>query len=153
MTITLDAPAAAGDWLIRAACRGHDPEMFFPAHESDLQAAMSVCARCPVRGECGAWAVATGAVGVWGGQLHGPRPSPYVDALSHLRRLAVMGRAIAAGGTLRGLAAEAGLSDESMRRTRVWAAERGYWAMGRGPGSSRLTTAGVQALRTAGLWP
>jgi WhiB family redox-sensing transcriptional regulator len=45
-------------WADRAACRGMDPEAFFPArgdHEA-LQAALAVCGRCPVVVECRAYA-------------------------------------------------------------------------------------------------
>jgi WhiB family redox-sensing transcriptional regulator len=60
-------------WLDRAACLGHDPELFFPvsavgpgqAHTED---AKRVCRTCPVLAECLEWAI-TGAVpfGVLGG--------------------------------------------------------------------------------------
>ncbi|UFQ14314.1 MULTISPECIES: WhiB family transcriptional regulator [Streptomyces] len=61
------------EWLQRAACVDEDPELFFPVGTTgpalrDLAAAKSVCARCPVRGECLSWALRTGqAAGVWGG--------------------------------------------------------------------------------------
>ena len=48
-----------GSWTSRAACRGMDTEMFFPADgerppERDTREAKAkqVCARCPVRSEC-----------------------------------------------------------------------------------------------------
>ncbi|MFF8657158.1 WhiB family transcriptional regulator [Streptomyces huasconensis] len=61
------------EWLQRAACVDEDPELFFPVGTTgpalrDLATAKSVCARCPVRGECLSWALRTGqAAGVWGG--------------------------------------------------------------------------------------
>ncbi|MBM7172286.1 WhiB family transcriptional regulator [Streptomyces sp. G44] len=61
------------DWSQRAACVDEDPDLFFPVGTTglalrDLAAAKRVCARCPVRGECLAWALETGqAAGVWGG--------------------------------------------------------------------------------------
>ncbi|MFH8293239.1 WhiB family transcriptional regulator [Streptomyces sp. NPDC018059] len=61
------------EWLQRAACVDEDPDLFFPVGTTgpairDLAAAKRVCARCPVSGECLAWALRTGqAAGVWGG--------------------------------------------------------------------------------------
>ncbi len=46
------------EWRMNAACRGVDPELFFPAAEggpardAQVAAAKAVCARCPVRREC-----------------------------------------------------------------------------------------------------
>ncbi|MFE0103430.1 WhiB family transcriptional regulator [Streptomyces sp. NPDC059009] len=61
------------EWLQRAACRDEDPELFFPVGTKgpalrDVRAAKRICARCPVRGQCLRWALATGQdSGVWGG--------------------------------------------------------------------------------------
>ena len=61
------------DWRERAACRAHDPELFFPIGTSgpavaQLAAAKAVCETCPVREPCLAWALATRQEsGVWGG--------------------------------------------------------------------------------------
>ncbi|MGA4847452.1 WhiB family transcriptional regulator [Streptomyces sp. G5(2025)] len=61
------------DWLQRAACVDEDPDLFFPVGTTgpalrDLAAAKRVCARCPVSGQCLAWALRTGqTAGVWGG--------------------------------------------------------------------------------------
>jgi len=62
-------------WQARAACRSADPNLFFgPQHEArEVKAAReakakSVCAICPVRQECLAFAMATNEpFGVWGG--------------------------------------------------------------------------------------
>jgi len=60
------------DWRHDAECRGENPELFFPVGTGDsavYQAvrAKAVCARCPVAGDCLAWALATGQdAGVWG---------------------------------------------------------------------------------------
>lgn len=74
-------PSDQGDpWQARAACRSHSPELFFtngrgrPSQEQE-KAAQVVCRDCPVRTECGEWAIETGqGYGVWGGmterQLH-----------------------------------------------------------------------------------
>lgn len=45
------------DWQARAACRDHDPELFFPVSEigpgaRQVERAKAVCAGCPVRLDC-----------------------------------------------------------------------------------------------------
>ncbi|ATL25975.1 WhiB family transcriptional regulator [Streptomyces formicae] len=61
------------DWLNQAACADADPDLFFPSGGAgralhDRTAAKRICARCPVRGLCLAWAMSTRqATGVWGG--------------------------------------------------------------------------------------
>jgi WhiB family redox-sensing transcriptional regulator len=61
------------DWRHAAACRGEDPELFFPIGSSALALvqtadAKAVCRRCPAIDACLRWAVATGQeFGVWGG--------------------------------------------------------------------------------------
>jgi hypothetical protein len=70
-----DAVAAVwpGDFRHRAACREVDPELFFPTAESgtvwqaQVAAAKAVCAGCPVRAECLAWALQALPDGVAGG--------------------------------------------------------------------------------------
>jgi WhiB family redox-sensing transcriptional regulator len=39
-------------WAARAACRGLEPELFFPARGASTREAKAVCAVCPVRAEC-----------------------------------------------------------------------------------------------------
>ncbi|WP_410648837.1 WhiB family transcriptional regulator [Amycolatopsis sp. cmx-4-54] len=62
----------AGD-LSGAACRGEDPELFFPVTETgpgarQVARAKAVCARCPVISTCLAYALENGlAHGVFGG--------------------------------------------------------------------------------------
>lgn len=55
------------DWMDRAACRGHDPELWFSNDATDRDLARAVCDRCPVRRDCGQHADSIGAEGVWGG--------------------------------------------------------------------------------------
>ncbi|MBF6399752.1 WhiB family transcriptional regulator [Nocardia cyriacigeorgica] len=43
-------------WQDRAACRGADPELWFPINIDGAGAARAVCARCPVRAQCAAMA-------------------------------------------------------------------------------------------------
>jgi WhiB family transcriptional regulator, redox-sensing transcriptional regulator len=60
-------------WRSAAACRSCDPDLFFPVSSSGLPLeqiaeAKAICAQCPVRSECLAFALRTHQVhGVWGG--------------------------------------------------------------------------------------
>lgn len=55
-------------WVVFAACRNADPELFFPATAAQERAALSVCATCPVRDECRDYSLeAREHFGVWGG--------------------------------------------------------------------------------------
>lgn len=60
-------------WRTDAACRHHDPELFFPVGTGELAdrqtvEAKAVCQRCPVMASCLTWAMSNGPVaGVWGG--------------------------------------------------------------------------------------
>lgn len=60
------------NWRDKASCLGEDPDLFFPvgttgpaAEQADW--AKAICADCPVRDACLAWAVAHGELGIWGG--------------------------------------------------------------------------------------
>ena len=56
------------DWRLAAACRGADVEAFYSELEDDVQAALRICASCPVREACLDHAMSRGeAFGVWGG--------------------------------------------------------------------------------------
>lgn len=61
--------AGAGTWLEYAACRGVDPELFFPGRGRSSNAeAKRVCAGCPVRVQCLNYSLDNGEkYGVWGG--------------------------------------------------------------------------------------
>jgi WhiB family redox-sensing transcriptional regulator len=55
-------------WRDQAACRGLDPEIFYPVSDEDADAAKAVCATCPVREACLEYALANRERdGVWGG--------------------------------------------------------------------------------------
>ena len=61
-------------WRREAACRGLDPELFYPRRTDsasgrvDREAAKAVCKPCPVRPECLDHALAAGERhGIWGG--------------------------------------------------------------------------------------
>ncbi|MGH9151004.1 MAG: WhiB family transcriptional regulator [Acidimicrobiales bacterium] len=54
-------------WRRLAACRGLDPDIFFPTSEDEAGPAKSVCGTCSVREACLEWALTSGEEGVWGG--------------------------------------------------------------------------------------
>jgi WhiB family transcriptional regulator, redox-sensing transcriptional regulator len=59
-------------WMLRGACRGEDPELFFPISATgpalaQVSSAKAVCARCPVRANCLSYALITRPDGIWGG--------------------------------------------------------------------------------------
>lgn len=47
-------------WRDRAACRDHDPELWFPFPSQTSTGARAICVDCPVRRACGAEALSTG---------------------------------------------------------------------------------------------
>ena len=53
-------------WHSRAACRGSDPNLFFPSRGEEWKDAVAICNTCKVRAEC-LEAGMTAPVGVWGG--------------------------------------------------------------------------------------
>jgi WhiB family redox-sensing transcriptional regulator len=61
------------NWSDQAACLTAEPETFFPvgsggAALDEVSAAKAICARCPVLGECRAYALSSRQpFGVWGG--------------------------------------------------------------------------------------
>lgn len=68
------------EWMGLALCREVDPELFFPDRhgrpdKKAAAAAISICGRCPVIAECGAYRLEVGAEwGVWAGvKLPKPR--------------------------------------------------------------------------------
>lgn len=63
-----DAMVASLHWRPLAACKGDDPEIFFPGRGEDLHAPVAVCGRCSVRLACLEYALSAGEhFGVWGG--------------------------------------------------------------------------------------
>ncbi|MEM7323501.1 MAG: WhiB family transcriptional regulator [Actinomycetota bacterium] len=55
-------------WYVDGACRGLDPDLFFPERGESTADAKAVCAGCVVRAECLEWALATRErFGIWGG--------------------------------------------------------------------------------------
>ena len=55
-------------WRTQAACRGLDPERFFPARGVSADNARAVCVTCPVRADClDAAMIGHENYGIWGG--------------------------------------------------------------------------------------
>lgn len=54
-------------WMQDALCAQTDPELFFPELGGSTHAAKAICAKCPVRAACLAFAVEHVEYGVWGG--------------------------------------------------------------------------------------
>lgn len=65
------------DFLEHAACKGKDPEIFFPVRGemSKIKEAKAVCEVCPVRLACFQWALHHEINGVWGGTCEKERRS------------------------------------------------------------------------------
>jgi len=62
------ATEARPAWHQHGACRGADPNLFFPERGESVKEAKAVCARCPVRAECLDYAMENHeVVGIWGG--------------------------------------------------------------------------------------
>lgn len=67
------------DWRDGAACRDHDPELFFPVSEigpgaEQVEQAKAVCATCPVRAECLEYALDNALdYGIFGGLTESER--------------------------------------------------------------------------------
>ena len=87
----------ARGWTAQALCVGADPEAFFPPGDAPAAEARDICAACPVRGQCLAYAVtADERFGIWGGldprqrAARGVRPGPFTAQ--------GMNRALATGG-------------------------------------------------------
>lgn len=75
------------EWMSRGLCSANpNPDFWFPGrgrYDTEAHAAVSVCHRCPVRGECLSYAVdlhqgGEGVQGIWAGTTPGQR-----DALAH----------------------------------------------------------------------
>ena len=55
-------------WTAQALCVGADPEDFFPPGDAPATETRDICAACPVRGQCLAYAItADERFGIWGG--------------------------------------------------------------------------------------
>jgi WhiB family redox-sensing transcriptional regulator len=55
-------------WRQRAACRGVDPDVFYPSTDEEAEEAKAICRSCPVRESCLEYALVNRERdGVWGG--------------------------------------------------------------------------------------
>jgi WhiB family transcriptional regulator, redox-sensing transcriptional regulator len=55
-------------WRQRAACRGVDPDIFYPVSDEEAEDAKAICAICPAQQACLEWALSHREHdGVWGG--------------------------------------------------------------------------------------
>lgn len=62
------SPPPDDRWVLRAACREADPDLFYSDDADDVRVALSYCERCPVADTCLTVALANGErFGVWGG--------------------------------------------------------------------------------------
>lgn len=56
------------EWMDRAACVGHDPELFFSLERDDIRKAVRICDDCPVIANCRKYAKRHRiGSGVWAG--------------------------------------------------------------------------------------
>jgi WhiB family redox-sensing transcriptional regulator len=56
------------NWRQRSACRGLDPDIFYPSSDEEAEEAKAICAGCPVQQVCLEYALAhRERDGVWGG--------------------------------------------------------------------------------------
>ena len=61
-------PLTNQTWRQHAACRGVEPDIFYPATDEEAEVAKAVCAVCPVRQPCLEYALSSRERdGVWGG--------------------------------------------------------------------------------------
>jgi WhiB family redox-sensing transcriptional regulator len=56
------------EWMDDAACRGVDPDVFYPVTTTGVKRAQQYCDGCPVRVDCLMFAINLGEEwGIWGG--------------------------------------------------------------------------------------
>ncbi len=83
---TTAGPDEPGDWATRAACRGLDPDLFFPERGEPTREARTVCNQCPVRVDCLNYALDNNErFGMWGGLSERQRRRIRAGRTNHLR--------------------------------------------------------------------
>jgi WhiB family redox-sensing transcriptional regulator len=106
-------------WQERAACRGADPELFFPERGRSADPARRICARCPVRQPCLEYALGHGIRdGIWGGLAERDRRelrARYMTATRRQRDLTIAAAA-AAGYTKAAIGRAFGVAATSVNR-------------------------------------
>lgn len=55
------------NWRQSGACRGLDPDLFYPERGADPKPTQRICADCGVREECLDYAMERREIGIWGG--------------------------------------------------------------------------------------
>jgi WhiB family redox-sensing transcriptional regulator len=71
-------------WQERGACRGVDPEVFFPVSDEEAWRAKEICAVCEVRLDCLAFSLANRErYGVWGGVTERERAEMFRRGVAH----------------------------------------------------------------------
>jgi len=104
-------------WQYRAACRGADPDLFFPQQGESADPARRVCARCPVRAQCLEYALANAIWhGVWGGLAERERRELRTRRLRAARRDRDRAIAAAAGHPTEAVGRAADVSGKPVRR-------------------------------------
>jgi len=65
----LEAPVTEErPWMVFAACREQDPDLFFPQTQHQADHAIAICSTCPVRVDCLEYSIeARERFGIWGG--------------------------------------------------------------------------------------
>lgn len=69
------AEMAGAGWRDRAACIGHDQNLWYPVRGGSNAKALAICEACPVKVECGEYGLSLGCneQGIWGGMSHKQR--------------------------------------------------------------------------------
>jgi len=77
--VTQSAHELPTDWMDEAACRGTDPDLFFPDGDNrsvtnQVRTAKMICRGCPVNLTCLAWSIdSLQEFGIWGGRTDAER--------------------------------------------------------------------------------
>ena len=75
------------NWRHQAACRDHDPELWFSGNPYEQAAALAICRSCPVIGECRRFADEHNRIngyqlqGIWGAADTGSNDDPRKEIL------------------------------------------------------------------------
>ena len=88
LVVRQDAGARSVSWMVRGACRGADPELFFPiavtgAAVEQINSAKAICGRCAVGKNCLSYALRTMPHGIWGGTTREERIAMRVPPALH----------------------------------------------------------------------
>ncbi len=83
-------------WMAQGACRNRPDLTWFPERGQSAAPAKAVCAGCPQKAPCVAYAIEADAVGVWGRHEHAGAAS---DAEGRLGLLRLVSRTAPRGGS------------------------------------------------------